>query len=92
LVDYPLVFNGLESHKLITFKLFEYLEVTHKKKFDATSFTRKCHALGIAYIVLPSAAESIENTNYSVLFEGLTEIPHYFRWKETNGYLILKHK
>lgn len=92
LVDYPFVFNGLETHQLVTFKLFEYLEVTENMKFDAASLAERAHSLGISYIVLPTRPEYVENANYTPLFEGLRDIPYYEKFLEPEGYLILKKK
>ena len=92
LVDYPLVFNGLETHRLVTFKLFEYLEVTEKMKFDLHSFTRKAHDLNIQFMVLPLKEENIENSNYSILFKDVVDYPFYEKYLESEGYLVLKHK
>ncbi|NOU47044.1 MAG: hypothetical protein HOO86_08285 [Bacteroidales bacterium] len=86
LADYPFVFNGLETHDLISFKLFEYLEVSEKMKYNLETFTDKANSLGVKYIIFPEGKEQFENRDYSYLFDNVADIPHYELFLVSDGY------
>ncbi|PKP54273.1 MAG: hypothetical protein CVT92_00530 [Bacteroidetes bacterium HGW-Bacteroidetes-1] len=90
LADYPFVFNGIQTNRMVTFKLFEYLEVTEKMKFNTQTFAERAYSLGIAYIIFPARKDRIENNDYSSLFLQAQEIPHYEHFLEADGYYFYR--
>jgi hypothetical protein len=54
LVPYELVYNGLETYNLASFKGFEYFEALKKHHLTQTEFFSRADSLKIKYIVFPS--------------------------------------
>ncbi len=91
LVDYPFVFNGLKTNNLMSFKTFEYKEVTQKAKFDRRSLLAEAHRLGVKYVIVALEKSIIENNNFYKLFEDKNASYYpYEIYYESDGYIILR--
>ncbi|MDP2423769.1 MAG: hypothetical protein Q8M23_05415 [Bacteroidales bacterium] len=90
-VDYPFVFNGLVNYNLISYKAFEYYEVSENIKFDKTSLLLRAQQLGVKYILITTEKHLVENTYLFELFDDKSrDFTPYKLIYESEGYLILE--
>ncbi len=91
LVPYELLFNGLETHNLASFKGFEYYEVRIKHKLTQEEFFNRALELNIKYVVLPGDIKRFKYNTIKCLWDRNIEQNNlYETFYKDNSVLILK--
>jgi len=88
---WDLIYNGLEKHRLYSFKTYEYIDHINGDKMTQQQFLAKAHKFKIDFIVLPESMKYDELKSWFADWF-VEDNPYYEEYYENEDFKILAKK